>query len=214
MSKPTCNKEIICIDAGHGGVQPGAVSPQFGYKEKDIALDISLKVRDYLLYASKDGDKYIIHDFCDKSSIPLVDVIMTRSGDIDISLKERCVFANKAKATFFISIHCNSHKTSEPNGIETWYYSSSSPIPKKLAENIQKNMMENVKDYQVENHPIKSRGVKSTTTYYTLKHTVMPSIVVECGFMSNTDEVKLLYENEAYRVAIAKGIAKGILESL
>lgn len=204
----------ICIDPGHGGVMSGAVSHSFGYKEKDITLDISLKVRDYLLYASKEGDKYIIHDFCDKSNTPLVDVVMTRTGDTNISLKERCVLANKAKSTFFISIHCNSHKTSEPNGIETWYYSSSSPIPKKLAENIQNNMMENVKGYKVENHPIKSRGVKSTTTYYTLKHTVMPSIVVECGFMSNDEEVKLLYENEAYRVAIAKGIAKGILESL
>lgn len=204
----------ICIDPGHGGFMSGAVNSTLGYKEKDIALDISLKVRDFLLYASKEDGQYIIHDYCERANTPLVDVIMTRTGDTDISLKERCALANKAKSTFFISIHCNSHKTPEPNGIETWYYSSSNAVPKKLAENIQKNMMENVKDYQVENHPIKSRGVKSTTTYYTLKHTVMPSIVVECGFMSNTDEVKLLYSNETYRIAIAKGIAKGILESL
>lgn len=209
------NKNIICIDAGHGGVQPGAVNGTLGYMEKTIALDISLKVRDYLLYAYKDSsNNLIIEDVCNHPHEPLVDVLMTRKGDVDVSLKDRCLLANKEKATFFISIHCNSCKTSGPSGIETWHYTTSQDKPKQLADNIQKSMMEMVKPFSINGQPIKSRGVKSNNTYYTLRHTIMPSIVVECGFMSNNDEVKLMYENESYRIALAKGITKGILLSL
>ena len=62
--------------------------------------------------------------------------------------------------------------------------------------------------------PIKSRGVKETTIYYTLKNTDAPSVVVECGFMSNPAEVYLMYNSEPYRIAIAKGIVLGILKSI
>ena len=212
------NLKIICIDPGHGGT-PGAVSKKYGYKEKDIVLDISLKVRDYLLYASKneEGD-YIINDYCPEHHSPLVDVLMTRVNDIDVSLKERCSFANKNKAFFFISIHCNSCNSEDPYGIETWCYDSPKPDSKALANNIQNSMMEKVSSFSLNikgrDYFIKSRGVKITTAYYTLRHTSMPSIVVECGFMSNPQEVRLMYENESYRIALAKGISLGILKSL
>lgn len=207
----------ICIDPGHGGIQPGAVSKTFGYLEKDIALDISIKVRDYLLYATKEGDNYIINDHCPSSS-SLVEVSMTRTTDVDISLANRCAFANSKGSKFFVSIHCNSCTSEEPNGIETWCYDSKKSKSKTLATNIQNSIMERVKDFRLdinnEDQPIKSRGVKSTTAYYTLRHTTMPSVVVECGFMSNPQEVYLLYNSDKYRIAIAKGIAEGILKSL
>lgn len=207
----------ICIDPGHGGVQSGAVSKTFGYLEKDIALDISLKVRDYLLYATKEGDSYIINDFC-KDTPSLVEVSMTRTTDMDISLANRCSFANSKGSRLFVSIHCNSCASEEPNGIETWCYDSKKSKSKTLAMNIQNSIMDRVKDFRLdinnEDHPIKSRGVKATTAYYTLRHTTMPSVVVECGFMSNPQEVYLLYNSEKYRIAIAKGIAEGILKSL
>lgn len=209
---------IICIDPGHGRT-PGAVSSKYGYKEKDIVLDISLKVRDYLFYASKNevGD-FIINDYCPEHHSPLVDVLMTRTQDIDVSLKDRCVLANKEKSKFFISIHCNSCNSEDPNGIETWCYDSPKPDSKSLATNIQNSLMNKVKGFSLnikgKDQPIKSRGVKVTTAYYTLRHTSMPSIVVECGFMSNPQEVSLMYNSENYRVALAKGIAEGILKSL
>ena len=208
----------ICIDPGHGGNQPGAVSKKYNYKEKDIVLDISFKVRDYLSYATKEGDHYILNDYCPYSHIPLVDVTMTRIKDVDISLKDRCSIANKVKSKFFVSIHCNSCNSEDPNGIETWCYDSPTSESKKLATNIQNALMEQVKSYSLnikdKKQPIRSRGVKATTVYYTLRHTSMPSVVVECGFMSNPEEVKLMYENEQYRIALAKGITLGILKSL
>lgn len=212
------SKINICIDPGHGGIQPGAVSSKYGYKEKDIVLDISHRVRDYLLYATKDGDKIILNDHCLSDHKPLVDVIMTRETDKDVSLSDRCKIANNAKSRFFISIHCNSCNSEDPNGIETWCYESKKPEPKMLATNIQTSMMEMVKPYRLnikgKDQAIKSRGVKQTTVYYTLRHTTMPSIVVECGFMSNPQEVSLMYNSEDYRISIAKGISIGILKSI
>lgn len=206
----------VCIDPGHGGT-PGAVSKAFGYLEKDIALDISLKVRDYLLYATKDGDNYVINDSC-VNTPSLVEVSMTRTTDVDISLANRCSFANSKGSKFFVSIHCNSCTSEDPNGIETWCYDSKKSKSKALATNIQNSIMNRVKDFRLniknKEQPIKSRGVKATTVYYTLRHTTMPSVVVECGFMSNPQEVSLLYNSEKYRMTIAKGIAEGILKSL
>jgi N-acetylmuramoyl-L-alanine amidase len=208
----------ICLDSGHGGIQPGAVSSKYGYKEKDIVLDIALKVRDYLLYATKDGDNIVLNDHCPSDHKPLVDVIMTRETDKDVSLSDRCKIANNAKSRFFISIHCNSCNSEDPNGIETWCYESKNPEPKLLATNIQTSIMEMVKPYCLnikgKDQAIRSRGVKQTTVYYTLRHTTMPSIVVECGFMSNPQEVSLMYNSEDYRIALSKGIAEGILKSL
>lgn len=208
----------VCIDPGHGGKGvPGAVSRQYGYQEKEIALDISLKVRDFLLYATKENDTYILNEYCPQGHKALLDVLMTRIDDTDISLKDRCKKANSAKSKFFISIHCNSCTSVDPNGVETWCYETSKGS-KALATNIQKAIMDHVKGYSLEingkSQLIKSRGVKATTVYYTLRHTSMPSVVVECGFMSNPQEVRLMYENEQYRVALAKGIAIGILKSL
>lgn len=208
----------ICIDPGHGGKQPGAVSNKYGYQEKIIALDVSRKVRDYLLYATKEEGKIILNEHCSTKIKPLFDILMTRDDDTDISLSDRCNKANNAKSKFFVSIHCNSCNSEDPNGIETWCYDSSKSESKKLATNIQNSLMENVKGYSLtikgKKQSIKSRGVKATTVYYTLRHTTMPSVVVECGFMSNPEEVKLMYENEQYRLALAKGIAQGILDSL
>lgn len=211
------NLPIICLDPGHGQKQPGAVSSKYGYQEKKIALDISLKVRDYLLYASKNTvGEYIINDTCLLGFTPLVDVLMTRDTDLDVSLKDRCSISNKAKSSMFVSIHCNSCDSEDPNGIETWCYPSDSS--RKLASNIQASLMDAVKGYSIKikgkDQAIKSRGVKETTIYYTLKHTDAPSVVVECGFMSNPAEVYLLYNSEGYRISIAKGIALGILKSL
>lgn len=207
----------VCIDPGHGGTQPGAVSSKYSYQEKAIALDISLKVRDYLLYASKDDNgSIILNDYCPYPHSPLVDVMMTRENDIDVSLKDRCVKSNASKSSMFISIHCNSCTSEDPNGIETWCYPSEGS--RKLANNIQSSLMESVSSYTIKvkgkEQSIKSRGVKETTIYYTLKNTDAPSVVVECGFMSNPSEVYLMYNAEDYRISLAKGIALGILKTL
>ena len=104
-------KVNVCLDSGHGGKQPGSVSSTFGYKEKDIALDITLMVSAYLLYATPDklSGGWILNDVCPAYVKPPVNVILTRASDVDVTLSRRCVIANENKATCFVSIH---HKAS------------------------------------------------------------------------------------------------------
>ena len=93
--------KTVMIDPGHGGKKPGAIGKKS--KEKDITLSIALKL-----------GKTIKENFKD------VNVLYTRTTDVDIDLAERAQMANRAKADLFISIHANSHKKHEPSGTETF----------------------------------------------------------------------------------------------
>lgn len=212
-------KVNVCLDSGHGGKQPGAVSSTFGYKEKDIALDITLMVSAYLLYATpyKLSGGWILNDVCPADVKPHVNVILTRSSDVDVTLSRRCVIANENRATCFVSIHCNSCNSETANGIETWYYKTGSRQSKMFAQEVQSCLIAETNGFLVKekdgtSHAPKDRGVRSNTFYYTLRHTTMPSLVVECGFMSHDGEVQLMMKQE-YQNAIARGIARGILNT-
>ena len=93
-------KYIIVIDAGHGGKDPGRPT-NFGYKEKDIALKIVLKI----------GENLKKHKN--------IKVIYTRNTDVFIELRQRAKIANKADADLFVSVHCNAHN-SQAYGTETY----------------------------------------------------------------------------------------------
>lgn len=110
---------LICVDAGHGGNDSGAVGN--GVKEKDIVLKISKKVGELL---EKQGFK----------------VIYTRMSDKYVNLGERCRIANTNNADLFISIHINSAQSTQANGTETLCYSKSS-----FAEIIQKHLISKLK---------------------------------------------------------------------
>lgn len=110
----------VVIDPGHGGYEPGCQAE--GYKEKDINLDVSKRVK---LLLEKAGVK----------------VVMTRQGDSTVSLKERTDFTNNINPTAFVSIHVNASKSSAPEGISTHWYSNQS-IP--LAKSIQNSVMKRV----------------------------------------------------------------------
>ena len=209
----------ICIDPGHGGKASGAVNSELNIMEKDIALAVSFKVSEYLLYATKSPvtGELQINSFCQDNHTPLVNVFMTRGMDVDVSLQDRCEIANKIKASCFVSIHCNSYSGTVASGIETWMYKGCSKASKTLAQRIHRSIMESVKGFEVTDedgtkHSPISRGVKENQTYYTLRHTSMPSVVVEIGFLSHHGEATLL-NSEEYQDAIAKGIAYGILYS-
>ena len=96
-------------------------------------------------------------------------------------------------------------------------YKGCSKDSKNLAQIIHRSLMENVKGFEVTDedgttHSPISRGVKENQTYYTLRHTSMPSVVVEIGFLSHNGEATLL-KSKKYQDAIARGIAYGILYS-
>jgi len=94
-------KRTIVIDPGHGGKDPGAIGPT-GLKEKDVVLDVALKVRELL------------------RSDPQYDIVLTRDQDIFIPLNKRTEIANKINADLFISIHANASTNSYARGVETY----------------------------------------------------------------------------------------------
>lgn len=105
--------KIICIDAGHGGKDPGAESG--GVQEKDIALTVALKVGARL----KDCE-----------------VIYTRTEDVYVGLAERALIANQAKAGLFVSVHCNSALNTSANGVEVYVHTSRSAVSTRAARAI------------------------------------------------------------------------------
>jgi len=156
----------ICIDAGHGGKDPGAVGKR-STREKDFTLDIAKRCAAYVI---KLGHS----------------VVLTRSTDIFLELMERANIANKANADIFVSIHCNSVDNAQANGIETFCYTNSSK-GKEYASKVQSNLIKTT--------GLTNRGVKEAN-FAVLRQTNMPGILAEVGFISNSQEELLLMSEE------------------
>ena len=220
------NKFIVVIDAGHGGKDPGGVAN--GYREKDVALNVSLLLGKLL-------------------SNTEIKVVYTRKTDVFIGLWKRGKIANNAKADLFVSIHCNTVNNSKPYGTETFVlglhankqnleiakkenavilleddykerYEGFDPNSEEsvlgltllqeenldksfsLAAEIQQNFSQNLKR--------KNRGVKQAG-FVVLHQTYMPSVLIELGFLSNKNEGKFL-NSKMGQQQMAKEIAKAI----
>lgn len=205
----------ICIDPGHGGKDPGAVSKQ-GY-EKDINLAVALKL-----------GKYITDNYKD------VKVVYTRKTDEFVELYKRAEIANKNKADLFISIHVNANKKTEAHGAETFVmglHKTQGNLETAMLENSAILKEDNYKE-QYEGFDPKSpeafiiftmyqntyleqslllssliqeefrdavkredRGVKQAG-FMVLWKTTMPSVLIELGFISNEDEAAFLLKDE------------------
>lgn len=172
----------IIIDAGHGGIDAGAVNGK--RYEKDAALSISLKVGSLL--AAKGAD-----------------VIYTRDKDETVELGERCRIANNDDADYFISIHLNAATAKSANGIETYAYGTRGKGP-ELAKAVQKELIAST--------GARDRGVK-IANFYVLKHTKMPAILIETGFISNDAECLALFK-DGYQNIIAEAIAKAVAKTV
>ena len=175
---------VICLDAGHGGEDPGAVFE--GRQEKNDNLNMVLAVRDAL---EREGHENLT-------------VILTRDEDIPLELETRTDFANKNDATLFVSIHRNS---GGGQGVETWVSADGLRPETDLATYIQNNL----KDVGVN----KDRGVRKGTasnphaSYYVVGNTKMPACLVELGFIDSRQDNALLDEQaDAYAQVIADGI--------
>lgn len=184
------DKIVICLDAGHGGSDVGAVLEN--RYEKDDTLKIAKLVKKYL----EEQD---------------IKVIMTREKDENVTLYERCKMANKKKADLFISIHRNS--ATAGNGIEIWVNSKKESKDINLANSI----LNNLEKTKIQNNRgIKYGTIKGENTdYYVLTNTHMPSCLIELGFITDSKDNELLDNNaENYAKAIAKGIIKEIEEGI
>lgn len=172
--------KVICIDAGHGGADPGAVNGK--YQEKNATLGIALKIGDKL---TQKGHK----------------VVYTRSTDKVLGLQARCDISNAAKADFFVSIHCNSAENKAASGIETFKYPGVGGITQRLANNVQNALATHFPEE-------KNRGVKEAK-YYVLKNTKAPAILVEVGFISHDETAEKLFRF-SYQEKLARVIVEGI----
>lgn len=192
--------KTIMIDPGHGKRDSGAVGARF--KEKDIVLQISKRVRDLL---KSKGYR----------------VLMTRSTDIFPSLKDRSDLCNKLSPDLFISIHCNAAGAKSARGIETYCLtpageaSSSTNKPENTKFKANVNDKENAKlGHEIQKGLLrhsngKDRGVKYSR-FFVLKNLKCPGVLIETGFLSNVSEENLL-GSSAYQQKIAKGILEGII---
>jgi cell wall hydrolase/autolysin len=172
----------ICIDPGHGGKDPGATAQ--GVNEKDIVLNVSTILKQLL---ERQG----------------LQVIMTRTNDTFVELKDRCNIANREKADVFVSIHCNSASSTQAHGFEI-FHSIGSTKGNKLSADIKLSVNENKSLIRAD------RGIKPAN-FTVLTGTNMPAVLVELAFISNDADREILKtkQNE-----FAKAICKGICNYL
>lgn len=209
----------IVIDAGHGAHDPGAVGVR-GLKEKDVTLDLALRLKDLLL---PEG----------------LEVVLTRNRDVYLGLEERTAIANRSHADLFISLHANSSKKSNLHGVETYFlnlasserametaalensmslakmsdledilqeiFNSKMDESSRLAGSVQKQMMLSLRRHY---RDVKDLGVKQAP-FYVLLGAQMPSILAEVSFINHPVEGKRL-STETYRQRLAEALAAGL----
>ncbi|UHA72309.1 N-acetylmuramoyl-L-alanine amidase family protein [Paenibacillus sp. 481] len=188
--------KLIAIDDGHGMETPGkrtpifpdgTVSPETGkpyMHENEFNRAVAARLKVHL---ERSGFR----------------TLMVAPGDSDVPLSTRVQKANSANAHFYISIHANANTSvwGSWGGIETYHYPGAADSA-KAATLIQKRLMQGTK--------LRNRGVKSAN-FYVLQHTKMTAVLVECAFMDNLTEAKLLLSTQ-YREECAKEIAQGICD--
>ncbi|WP_243109336.1 N-acetylmuramoyl-L-alanine amidase CwlD [Anaerophilus nitritogenes] len=188
--------KVIIIDAGHGGIDGGTVSKS-GVCESHINLSIALKVRKLL---EQDGAV----------------VLLTRNKDIGLyteegsirkkkneDLRNRKKIRDESNADLFISIHMNSFTDSKYYGAQT-FYPKNSEESKKVSEYIQEELIKVLDDG---NH----RKPKEKSDVYLLKESSIPMVLIECGFLSNPQEEKLL-QDAKYQEKVAWSIYTGMMK--
>lgn len=172
---------LVFLDAGHGGANPGAVFN--GRQEKDDTLALTLAIGEIL---ATNG----------------VDVVYSRTTDVFSTPASRALAANNANADYFISIHRNSSPIPEQyTGIESLVYNRYGTAA-RIARNINQNL---------EAVGFADQGVNERTNLAVLRRTRMPAVLVEVGFINNTNDNELFDERFE---DIARAIADGILESI
>lgn len=186
-------KLTVVIDPGHGGFDPGKVGVT-GVLEKDINLSIALKLKVFL----EENDINVI-------MIRETDEGLYSEGDSNkkvSDMRKRVEIINSSDAVIAVSIHQNSFTQESIKGAQVFYYTNSQE-GKTFAEIMQKQLKETIKDNN-------KREAKSNDSYYMLKKTNCPIIIVECGYLSNYNESLLLVE-DTYQEKLAWAIHLGIM---
>lgn len=193
-------EKTFLIDPGHGGTFPGRVN-ESKVLEKDINLDIALKL-DALL--EETGALVVMTRRTDTDLVPQESqeekLLLQQRAD----LEQRIQIGQQAKADYFISIHCNSIPNEKWSGAQT-FYAPDDPESKALAQAIQQMLTEQLGDHEREALPREDT--------YLFKHAAVPTVIVECGFLSNPEEAAKL-QDPAYQQQLAWAIYLGINQYL
>ncbi len=184
------NGKSVVIDPGHGGIDPGKVGVN-GAKEKDVNLSISLQMKKIL---QENGFEVILTRTEDK--VLSEGSKFSKIGD----LNKRCEIINNAyaknKDCVLISIHQNSFSSPTVHGAQCFYYQRSEES-RRLAEIVQKKLNETI-------NTDKAKKTKPNDSYYMLINSKCPGIIIECGFLSNSEEEKKLtdlgYQKELSKI--------------
>jgi N-acetylmuramoyl-L-alanine amidase len=170
----------ILVDAGHGGSDTGAIGAVGGVYEKELNSEISSR-----LVAELQRLGYT--------------VLQTRPDDRFVSLGTRGDYANLLLPWLFVSVHCNSYYP-DHQGVITFVHPDAGEESRSAAALVHEEFLAAT--------GAESKGVREED-YFVLRETVIPSILIECGFMTHTEECGKLCD-PAYQQKIAEGIAKGI----
>lgn len=196
--KVKANGYTVIIDPGHGGIDPGKIGVN-KVLEKEINLSIALKLKERL---EEEGYKILMTRMEDTGLYSDSDSNKKRTD-----MNNRCSLINseyaKDNTVINVSIHQNSYTSEGVKGPQVFYYSKSES-GNMLAKILQDTLNESL---QIE----KPRVEKANDSYYMLVHTDCPSVIVECGFLSNWEESEKL-KNETYQMELVEAILKGIGE--
>lgn len=188
LSPAKDDEQLVVIDAGHGGQDPGTVGNSL--KEKDVNLAIALKL-EALLKANN------------------IKSFMLRQDDTFVGLYDRPYIANALNATLFLSIHNNGIDNNKVNGTETLYFPEKAGdtafTGEKFAKLIQDLLISNLKSL--------NRKTVDRSELVVLKYTKMPSALAEIGFVTNKNEAKNL-QSEEYQQKAAQALCDAIVQAL
>jgi N-acetylmuramoyl-L-alanine amidase len=218
--------QLVMIDAGHGGHDPGTEAAG-DVAEKDLALQIAIRLRDALVASG-------------------IDARLTRANDTFLTLPERTQLANDNRADLFVSIHLNSSPDADTAGIETYYLNNTTDRATIRLAHMENDVaggystpgepnlnyiLTDLRQQDKANESASlarmieaetvtdidaSMGIKVNDLgakqgpFYVLVGALMPSVLVECGFLSNAGEARLL-ESPQYQQALADGIARAVV---
>lgn len=187
---------VVVIDPGHGGIDGGAVSAT-GIRESDINLAISLKLKSIF---EENGWKVVMTREKDEG-------LYSEDGSIRSKkmqdLVNRKKIINKVEPDYVFIIHLNSFPQASCYGAQT-FYPSKSPESKLLAAEVQKSLLEGIDNG---NH----RQIKAKNDILLLKNVNVPTVLVECGFLSNSNEAAML-QTDDYQMKLSQCIYDGLLE--
>ncbi len=204
IEEPVDDRPIVIVDAGHGGVDGGAMGS--GLLEKDVALGMSRQLGAEL---EKLG----------------IRVIQSREEDMTISLEERTRLANRHPEAVFVSVHFNTSSAAEVEGLETYHtspkaLSALAEIKRRfgldtrlrLSDERNRLLAEKVQAAVVAEVECRDRGVRNKSLSVT-RETIIPSILVACAYLTHATEAERV-ASRAYRASLARGIAAGVRDYL